>query len=191
MDIIEQFGEEPVAQKALRPQQYVVKEIQDAITSGCRRFFVLGLARSRRLAAVRVALGALGFKLAVIDLGFVRSRRDLDLACRRAALGAEFFAAMIKLERQAKRQRLAVVFHNFDGCFGSPGEDSVVDLVWMEAKNGCRGCKVIFTARNPDFVARCFRQFENCLGFVQLITYPCTYEGNLPSGQGKFRRKPS
>jgi hypothetical protein len=50
---------------------------------------------------------------------------------------------------------------------------------------------VIFTARNPDFVARCFRQFENCLGFVQLITYPCTYEGNLPSGQGKFRRKPS
>jgi hypothetical protein len=186
-DIMNPFGAEPAAAKTLPPQQYVVAEIQNAVGGACRRMFVLGPPGSRRLAAVREAFTPLQIKPVVIDLGPVRLRRDLDAACRRAALGEVFFDAMIKLERQATRRGLAVVFHNFDGCFGSPGEDSVIDLVWMEAKNRCRGCKVIFTARNPAFVERCFKQFQNCRGVVREIIFPVSGQGNATSGQGRLR----
>jgi len=190
-DIMNQFGAEPAAAKTLPPQQYVVAEIQNAVGGACRRMFVLGPPRSRRLAAVRQAFTSLHIKPVVIDLGPVRLRRDLDAACRRAALGGGFFDAMIKLERLvqrlATRRHLAVIFHNFDGCFGSPGEDSVIDLVWMEAKNRCRGCKVIFTASNPAFVERCIRQFQNCRGVVREIIFPMSGQGNATSGQGRLR----
>lgn len=79
---------------------------------------------------------------------------------------------MLRLERQAKRRRVAIIFHNFDGCSGAPGEDTVVDQVWIEAKDHCRGCLVIFTARDPDFVVRCFERFKDCRGFVHQIVIP-------------------
>jgi hypothetical protein len=112
----------------------------------------------------------LGITPVVIDLARVRSRRDLDAACKRAGQGEDFWDAMITLERQSKRQRLAIIFHNLDGCAGAPGKDSVVDLVWMEAKNRCRGCLVIFTARDADFVARCFDQYTTCRSFIHQVS---------------------
>jgi hypothetical protein len=108
----------------------------------------------------------------VIDLDKAQSRRDLDKACRRAGQGKDFVDAMLRLERQAKRRRLAIVYHIFDACFGSSGEDEVINLLWIGGENHCRCCKVIFTDRNPAFVARCFRNFQNCLGFVHKIVFP-------------------
>ncbi len=170
MRFIDHSGTDIAIKKTLRPQQYLVAEIQDALAGAGRRLFVTTPPRLRRLAAVRQALKSLHIKPIVINLGAVRSRRGLDAACKRAHQGVDFVDAMLKLQRQAKQRRLAVVFHNFDACFGSPGEDSVIDLVWMEAKNHCTGCKVIFTARNPDFVARCFDRYPNCRALVWQIT---------------------
>jgi hypothetical protein len=39
---------------------------------------------------------------------------------------------MRRLQRQGQRRRVAVVFHNFDGCFGSPREDEIVYRIWSE-----------------------------------------------------------
>jgi hypothetical protein len=147
-----------------------IEEIQGAIERCTRRLFVLGPPRSRRLDCIRQALRPLGITPVIIDLARVRSRRDLDAACRRAGQGEDFWDAMIKLEAEAKRQRLAIVFHNLDGCTGALDEDTVVDLVWMDTKNHCRGCLVIFTARDPDFVARCFDRYTTCRSFIHQVS---------------------
>ena len=168
MDLLEGSGGKP--RRPLKPHEAVVKEIQGAVARCSTRLLVLGPEGSRRLAAVRRALRPLRIRSVVIDLGSVQSRRDLDAACRRTGQGEDFWDAMIKLETEAKRQRLAIVFHNLDGCAGALDEDTVVDLVWMEAKNHCRGCVVIFTARDPDFVARCFDRYTTCRSFIHQVS---------------------
>ena len=97
MGTIHHPGKDIVIRKTLRPHETVAKQIQGAVARCCRRLLVLGPARSRRLASVRQALAALGFEPAIIDMGSVQTRRDLDAACKRAALGADFFDAMVRL----------------------------------------------------------------------------------------------
>jgi hypothetical protein len=147
-----------------------IEEIQGTIERCTRRLLVLGPPRSRRLACIRKALMPLGIKPVVIDLRRVRSRQDLDSACKRAGRELGFWDAMIGLEREAKWQRLAIVFHNLDACAGTPGEGPVVDMVWMEAKNRLRGCVAIFTARDANFVARCFGRYTTCRSFIHQIS---------------------
>lgn len=166
MNIVDQTGGEPPSERPLVPQKTVVEEIQRVVRHGYRRLMVLGPPGSKRLGAVNRALGPAGIILAVIDLAAVRTRADLDLAVKRATRGADFYGGMRRLIRQAQHRRLAIVFHNFDGCSGSDGEEFVRYRVWFEARNHCGSAIFVFTATDPAFVARCFGQFPNCRTFV-------------------------
>ena len=167
----------------LLPLGKVVEEIRRLIRHGYRRMLVLGPSRSRRLDAVRRALLPLGYRLAVIDLTPVRSRRDLDLAVARATQGRDFYGGIRRLLREAQRRRIAIVFHNLDGCSGTACEDYVVYRVWMEARNHCGSTHVVITARDPDFVVRCFERYEHCRGLVVPIQMAGKDEVSIPAGQ--------
>jgi len=182
-------GVEHAAEAPLLPQEAVVREIQGAIGRGYRRLLVLGPPRSRRLACVRKALGA-NFKLAIIDLGSVRSRSDLDSAVRRAAKGADFYGGMRRLQRQGQRRRIAIIFHNFDGCFGSPAEDHVVYRIWSEVSYHCESPWVAFTARNPAFVVRLVGSFGSFRAYVRKITFSGDRPGGFSQVKGLPRRAP-
>jgi hypothetical protein len=161
------------AEGPLLPQAAVVEKIHGALGRGYRRLLVLGPVGSRRLGLVRQALAAWKYNVIVFDLSSVHSRWGLDAMARRAAMGANFADAVWKLERQALRRRLAVVFHNFYGCRDSSDESRVVDAVWMAARGLSGSAIMILTARDSNFVARCFEQFPDDRTFV----YPINLEG--------------
>jgi hypothetical protein len=189
MNIMDNTGIGHAAESPLLPQEAVIREIQRAIGRGYRRLLVLGPPRSRRLACVRKALVA-DFKLVIIDLGSVRSRLDLDSAMRRSAKGADFYGAMRRLQRQGQRRRVAIILHNFDGCFGSPGEDEVVYRIWSEVIYHCESPWVVFTTRSPAFVARLIGTFKSFRAYVRRITFSSDISGGSTPGQGSPRRAP-
>lgn len=189
MNVNHQAGRKPIAGRLLRPQGAVAGDIQGVIGRGCRRLLVLGPAGSRRLASSRQALRALGYKVVVLALGSVRSRSDLDAAVRRAKLGSCFGNGMWKLERQALGRRLAIVFHDLDGCSGSADEDYVVDAIWMQAVEHCGDYLVVFTARDGDFVERCFKRFGPCRAFVYPIRFSSGGQGCAPQDHVAQRRR--
>ena len=65
-----------------------------------------------------------------------------------------------------------------------------MDLVWIEAKNHCGTSLMVFTATDPDFVARCFDRYPNCRAFVCQITVPDSHRSCAPGGGGNIARKP-
>jgi hypothetical protein len=172
MNILDQAGGESVGRTQLLPQATVVGEIQSAVRNGYGRLLVLGPPGSRRLASTKRALRAMGFKVVVVDLGNVRSRRGLDVAVRRATRGRDFYGGMRLLQRQAMRRRLAVVFRDFDGCLGLPCEDSVTYRIVMEVRHHCPTPLVVFTARSADFVARCCDRYNSFREYVRIV--PCS-----------------
>ena len=184
MNIMDESGGKSTTEAPLAPQEAVITEMQEAIGHGYRRLLVVGPPRSRRLASVRKALG-LDFKLVVIDLGSVRSRADLDSAVRRAGNGADFYGGMRRLEQQGQTRRIAVIFHNFDGCFDSPGEDQVVYRIWSEVSYHCISPLVVFTAHKTGFVARLGR-YGSFRAYVRKITF----SGGLPGGFSPGQRLP-
>jgi len=155
MTIMENASE-VAGNRAFRSNREVMDELRGAISRGYRRLLVAGPSGSQRLALTVKALESVGRRVCVIDLGRVRSRRDLDRAVRRATRRVDFYSGMRSLERVAQRLPMGIVFHDLDGCFGSPGEAAVIYRVWSEAVNHCRSSLVAFTARNPEFCARCF-----------------------------------
>jgi hypothetical protein len=176
-----------MADRPPRSQGAVVRDIQGAIRRGYRRLLVLGPAGSRRLASSCQALKALGHKVVVLPLGSVRSQVGLDAAVRSAKLGAGFVNGMGQLERKARRRRLAIVFHDLDGCSGSAGEDCVIDAIWMQARHHCGDYLVVFTVRNADFVGRIFNRFEPCRSFVKQILF--TRGGRLGDTPGRIMQR--
>jgi hypothetical protein len=150
----------------LSPQGAAVGRIRAAVARGYRRFMVVGPAHSRRLASVRQALLPLGFKVVVIDLAGVGSRRGLELEKLRATGDRDLLPGIRKLLRRSPRKCLAIMLHNLDGL--PDPDDGLVDAAWMAAKNHCVGCLFFLTARNPGFVARVFERFEPC----RLLVYP-------------------
>lgn len=176
-----------MTERPLRPQGAVAWDIQGAIGRGYRRLLVLGPAGSRRLASSSQALKALGYKVVVFALGSVRSQWDLNAAVRRAKCGASFVDGMGRLERRARRRRVAIVFHDLDGCSGSAGEDCVVDAIWMQARHHCGEYVVVFTARNVEFVSRIFGRFELCRSFVKQISF--TRGGRLGAVPGRIMQR--
>lgn len=189
MNIMDNTGVGHAAEAPLLPQEAVVREIQGAIGRGYRRLLILGPRRSRRLACVRNALGE-DLKLVIIDLEFVRSRPDLDSATRRSAKGTDFYGAMRRLQREGQRRRVAVIFHNFDGCFGSPGEDEVVYRIWSEVSYHCESPWVVFTARSPAFVGRLVGNFNSFRAYVRRITFSSNLPGGFSPGKDLPRRAP-
>jgi D-alanyl-D-alanine carboxypeptidase len=113
----------------------------------------------------------MGYKLVVIDLGNVWTRGELDSAIRRSLRAANFYAAMRQLQRRAHKERLAVVFHHFDGSSGFPAEDHVVYRVLMEVGHHCPSPLVAFTARDAYFVGRCLRRYNSFKSYVRLISF--------------------
>jgi hypothetical protein len=111
----------------------------------------------------------------------------LDAAVRSAKLGAGFVNGMGQLERKARRRRLAIVFHDLDGCSGSAGEDCVIDAIWMQARHHCGDYLVVFTVRNADFVGRIFNRFEPCRSFVKQILF--TRGGRLGDTPGRIMQR--
>ena len=176
----------PAAEVPLLPLGKVVEEIRRAIRHGYRRMLVLGPTQSRRLSAVRRAFLPLRFRVAVIDLSRVRSRRDLDAAVGRATQSKDFYGGMRRLLREAQRRRLVIVFHNLDGCSSLACEDYVVYRVWMEARNHCGSTHVVITVRDPEFVGRCFERYEHCRGLVYPIKLAADDWGTVPS---KFHKE--
>jgi len=156
----------PAVETPILPQKTVVREIQRAIRYGYRRLLVVGPTRSKRLESVRKAFAQFRTRIAVIDLSRVHSRKGLDMAVQRATGSKDFYGGMRKLLRQAQRRRVAIVFHNIDGCCGSLGEEYVVYRVWMEARHHCGSTHTVFTARDPDFVVRCLERYEQGRGLV-------------------------
>jgi hypothetical protein len=182
-------GKETDAVTSLLPQAAVIEEINDALSHGYRRLFVVGPPHSRRLACLRQSLGSKGYKLVIIDLASVQSRFGLDAAVRRATLGKDFVDCMLRLERQSRRCRLAVVFHNIDESRDLSGEAYALDAVWMAAKCNYQLRLVVFTARNLDFPIRCFGRYKNDRAFVRLISFLRAEPGCASAGSGKRGRK--
>ena len=175
---MEQAGGDSAGRAQLLPQATVVEEIQSAVCNGYGRLLVLGPPGSRRLASTQSALRAMGFKVVVVDLGNVRSRRGLDVAIRRATRGKDFYGGMRLLQREAMRRRLAVVFRDFDGCLGLPCEDFVTYRILMEVRHHCPTPLVVFTARSTDFVARCCDRYNSFREYVRIVPF----SGDTPPG---------
>lgn len=166
----------------------VVEEIQGAVRNGCRSLLVQGLPGSRRLSCARRALAAGRFKVVVMDLGSVRSRGDLDVAFRRVTGRKDFYSGMRCFQRQGMRRRLALIFHNFDGCARSPFEDRIVYRLWFELRNHCRSPIVVFTTTNPDFVARCVESYESFRSYVRLVSFEPKFGESDSAMNGTVRR---
>lgn len=173
----------PAVETPILPQKTVVREIQRAIRYGYRRLLVVGPTRSKRLESVQKAFAQFRTRIAVIDLSRVHSRKGLDMAVQRATGSKDFYGGMRKLLRRAQRRRLAIVFHNLDGCSGSFGEEYVVYRVWMEARNHCGSTNVVFTARDPDFVVRCLERYELGRGLVCPINLAYDGPKGIPDNQ--------
>lgn len=162
---------ENAAPIALRPQAMVVTEIKGVLGRGYRRLMITGPSGSRRLACAKRALFELGYQVVILSLAGVKSRIDLDRAVQRATGGKDFFDGMWRIEKRATKRKLAIVFHDFDDCFGSTGVDQIAYRVWVEARNHCRSSVVIFTLKRPESVSLCFCLFEPCRTFVYPINF--------------------
>lgn len=169
----------------LLAQKTVVAEIQRSIRQGYHRLLVLGPPHSRRLEAVRSAFATFRTEAIVIELLGVRTRYELDVAFQRATGANDFYGGMRKLMRLAQRRRIAVVFHNLDGCSGLPCEEYVVYRVWMEARHHCGATHVVFTARDPEFVARCFERYERGRNLVYPINLASDSPWDFPGEHSK------
>ncbi len=176
------------ANAPLLSQGAVAGHIREAIGRGRRRILVLGPARSRRLAAVRQALGAPGYRLVVVDLASVRSRKDLDRAVLRATRSRDFYAGMGKLEWLAQRRPMAVVFHNLDACSGRPCESAIVYRIWSQLSNHTRTPLAVFTVRDVEFADRCNKSFPSFAEHVRRVTFFPNHAAGAAIGPTLFRR---
>jgi hypothetical protein len=166
---MDQLGGGPTFPAPFPPTETVVEAIQGAVNSSSRRLLVLGPPGSRRLDSVRRALTPLGFKVVVLDIRSVRSRKGLDRALRRLTGERDFYRGMRRLEHRALRRLTVLIVHGIDGCAGSPAEDHVFYRIWSEVCHHCRSPIVVFTAKDSEFVARYVALYKSFRSYVRII----------------------